>query len=51
MGPHPPALRLAAEARPKDTEQKQYLVSAGRELAKLLTLDLSRLDGILGQLR
>ncbi len=45
------ALRLASEARPSQMEREQYLVSAGRELAKLLALDLSRLDGILGQLR
>ncbi|MGE5601841.1 MAG: hypothetical protein ACM30E_02250 [Nitrososphaerales archaeon] len=45
------ALRMASEARPPGMEREQYLVSAGRELAKLLALDLSRLDGILGQLR
>lgn len=45
------ALRLASAARPTNIEREQYLVSAGRELAKLLALDLSRLDGILGQLR
>ena len=45
------ALRMASEARPSNMEREQYLVSAGRELAKLLALDLSRLDGILGQLR
>lgn len=45
------ALRLASESRPTNMEREQYLVSAGRELAKLLALDLSRLDGILGQLR
>jgi hypothetical protein len=45
------ALRMASEARPASIEREQYLVSAGRELAKLLALDLTRLDGILGQLR
>ena len=40
------ALRAAALARPPD-QREPYLVSAGRELAKLLALDLSRLDGIL----
>lgn len=45
------ALRAAAEARPTGIEKEQYLVGAGRELAKLLALDLSRLDGILTQLR
>ncbi len=45
------ALRAASEARPTNVEREQYLVSAGRELAKLLALDLSRLDGILTQLR
>lgn len=45
------ALRMAAAARPSDYEQEQYLIGAGRELARLLALDLSRLDGILRQLR
>ena len=44
------ALRAAAQARPPD-QREAYLVSAGRELAKLLALDLTRLDGILHQLR
>jgi hypothetical protein len=44
------ALRAAAQARPPD-QREAYLVAAGRELAKLLALDLARLDGILGQLR
>lgn len=43
-------LRAAALARPPD-QREPYLVSAGRELAKLLTLDLARLDGILRQIR
>jgi hypothetical protein len=43
-------LRAAAQARPPD-QREAYLVSAGRELAKLLALDLTRLDGILRQLR
>jgi len=41
------ALRLARDARPTDDERQRYLVGAGRELAKLLALDLARLDGIL----
>jgi len=45
------ALRLARDARPTDDERQRYLVGAGRELAKLLALDLARLDGILRQLR
>lgn len=45
------ALRAAAAARPSIDEQEQYLIGAGRELARLLALDLSRLDGILRQLR
>ena len=44
------ALRAAALARPPD-QREPYLVSAGRELAKLLALDLSRLDGILRGVR
>jgi hypothetical protein len=43
-------LRNAAAARPPD-QREAYLVSAGRELAKLLALDLTRLDGILRQLK
>ena len=45
------ALRMASEARPSSLEREQYLISAGRELARLLALDLTRLDGILRQLR
>jgi hypothetical protein len=44
------ALRAAAQARPPD-QREAYVVAAGRELAKLLALDLSRLDGILMQMR
>ena len=40
------ALRNAAQARPPD-QRDAYLIAAGRELAKLLALDLTRLDGIL----
>jgi hypothetical protein len=43
------ALRGASAARPPD-QRESYLVSAGRELAKLLALDLTRLEGILRQL-
>jgi hypothetical protein len=44
------ALRNAAQARPPD-QREPYLIDAGRESAKLLVLDLARLDGILTQLR
>lgn len=44
------ALRSAAQARPPD-QRELYLVAAGRELAKLLALDLTRLEGILRQLK
>jgi hypothetical protein len=44
------ALRTAAAARPPD-QREVYLVGAGRELARLLAADLTRLDGILQQLR
>jgi hypothetical protein len=44
------ALRMAAQARPPD-QREGYLVGAGRELARLLAADLTRLDGILQQLR
>lgn len=44
------ALRQAAAARPP-SQREAYLVSAGRELAKLLALDLTRLDGILQGLK
>ena len=44
-------LRAAAAARQPSGQDETYLVDAGRELARLLAMDLSRLDGILGQLR
>lgn len=44
------ALRSAAQARPPD-QRESYLIAAGRELAKLLALDLTRLDGILRGVR
>jgi hypothetical protein len=43
-------LRRAALSRPPD-QRNAYLVSAGRELARLLAEDLVQLDGILRQLR
>jgi hypothetical protein len=45
------ALRAAAQARPELDRREAYLVAAGRELAKLLAMDLGRLDGILRQLK
>jgi hypothetical protein len=44
------SVRAAVEARPSDL-QEAYRVAAGRELAGLLALDLTRLDGILRHLR
>ena len=44
------AVLTAVEARPVD-QQESYRVAAGRELAGLLALDLTRLDGILRHLR
>ena len=44
------ALRNAAAARPPD-QRESYLVGAGRELARLLALDLPRLEGVLSLLR
>ena len=44
------ALRNAAQARPPD-QRDAYLIAVGRELAKLLALDLTRLDGILRGMR
>ena len=44
------ALRAAAAARPEEQARAAYLVAAGRELTRLLALDLMRLDGILRQL-
>jgi len=44
------ALRAAAQARPPD-QREAYLIAAGRELAKLLALDLARLDGVLRGVR
>ncbi len=43
-------LRYAAEARGRDAGQ-EFLVNAGRELARLLALDLYRLDAILRRIR
>jgi hypothetical protein len=43
-------LRAATQARPPD-QQEPYKIAAGRELAKLLALDLARLDGLLRQMR
>ena len=41
-------LRYAAEARPDGGD---FLVDAGRELARLLAIDLPRLDGLLRRIR
>jgi hypothetical protein len=43
------SLRLAAAARPAG-EGEEFLVEAGRELARLLAGDLQRLDGMLRRL-
>lgn len=40
----------AVQARPPE-QRESYRISAGRELAKLLALDLARLDGILRAMR
>jgi hypothetical protein len=40
-------LRCAAEARP---DGRDFLADAGRELARLLAIDLPRLDGLLRRL-
>jgi hypothetical protein len=45
------ALRNAAAARTATGQSTTYLIGAGRELATLLALDLTRLDAILRQLR
>lgn len=42
-------LRYAAEAR--DSGSRDFLVDAGRELARLLAMDLPRLDAILRRIR
>jgi len=42
-------LRYAADAR--DTGQEDFLVEAGRELARLLAMNLTRLDAILRRIR
>ncbi len=44
------ALCLAATARPAD-RREDYLIEAGRDLARWMAQDLTRLDGILRQLR
>jgi hypothetical protein len=43
-------LREAAAARP-DHARQPFLVAAGRELARLLAMDLQRLDGLLRRIR
>jgi len=43
-------LRRAAAARPPET-RRQFLLNAGRELARLLSFDLIRLDGILRRIK
>ena len=43
-------LRRTSNAYPAET-QHQFLVSAGRELARLMNMDLVRLDGILRRIR
>jgi hypothetical protein len=42
-------LRLAAQARP-EAERRPYVLSVGRELARLLGADLVRLEALLGRL-
>jgi hypothetical protein len=46
----PTALGRAAAARPPD-QREAYLLAAGRELTRLLAMDLLRLDGVLRQLQ
>ncbi|MBN1220914.1 MAG: hypothetical protein JXM69_18470 [Anaerolineae bacterium] len=55
--PHVPAdellvanLRRAAAARPLET-RRQFLLNAGRELARLLSFDLVRLDALLRRIK
>ena len=43
-------LRRAAAARPPESHH-QFLVNAGRELARLLSFDMIRLDGILQRIK
>jgi len=43
-------LRRAAAARPPESRH-QFLVKAGRELARLLSFDMIRLDGILQRIK
>jgi hypothetical protein len=43
-------LRRAAAVRPLDT-RRRFLLEAGRELARLLSFDLVRLDGILRRIK
>jgi hypothetical protein len=44
------SLRMASEAR-SESERGEFLVAAGRELARLLGGDLQRLEGILWRMR
>jgi len=45
------SLRYAAEARDSASTGHEFLLGAGRELARLLAVDLARLDGILRRMR
>jgi len=45
------SLRYAAEARGSASAGRDYLLAAGRELARLLAVDLARLDSILRRIR
>lgn len=45
------SLRFAASCRDDMNERRQFMIRAGRELARLLNNDLVRLDGLLGQIR
>ena len=44
------SLRLSAQARPEE-ERERFLLQAGREVARLLAQDLTRLENILRGLR
>lgn len=45
------SLRFAATCRDDMNERRQFMIKAGRELAKLLNNDLVRLNGLLMQIR
>jgi hypothetical protein len=45
------SIRLAAQARPEGSGRDQFALDCGRELARLLSYDGARLEGLLRRLQ